>query len=139
MSPLFHYLERIESVFGQPNSITLHPVRDMTRMPSDISETLREDLYEKTRAQLNTFLDETNALLAAGDALHEDRTATARERLTDFLKGVDASVVTIEQEPPLTRVLGDVKRYVKERPLIAVGAAAGVGLIASLLLMRDRH
>jgi ElaB/YqjD/DUF883 family membrane-anchored ribosome-binding protein len=35
--------------------------------------------------------------------------------------------------------LGDVKRYVKERPLIAVGAAAGVGLIASLLLMRDRH
>nr|WP_314578951.1 hypothetical protein [uncultured Pseudomonas sp.] len=111
----------------------------MTRMLSDISETLRDDLYEKTRAQLNTFLDETNALLAAGDALNEDRTATARERLTDFLKGVDASVATIEQEPPVTRVLGDVKRYVQERPLIAVGAAAGVGLIASMLLMRDRH
>ena|GEM_PF-978541 len=113
-----------------------NPVPIMTPIVSDISATLREDLYEKTRAQLNRFLDETNALLAAGDALHEDRTEQARERLAAFLEGVDVSVQPVEVPPPLTRALGQAQGWVVSRPWAAVGAAAGGGLLLSLLLLR---
>jgi len=124
---------------GQPISMTRIPVRAMAHLPSDISETLRDDLYQKTRAQLNAFLDETNALLATGDAIREDRTALARERLTEFLQRSDESAVAVNAEPPLTRVLNDTKAYVVARPWLAVGAAAGVGLVVSLLLMRNQQ
>ena len=126
-------------------------------MIDTLTETLSEDLYEKTRAQLNTFINETNALLAAGDAMHEDRTTEARDRLTAFLKGaalrgaasrgstprgtaagrvLPATERVIEPQPPLTRVIRDAKGYVKTHPWVAVGAAAGVGLIVSVLLNR---
>lgn len=108
----------------------------MSQKINDLADTLSDDLYEKTRAQLNTFLDETNALLAAGDALHEDRTALAHERLAAFLKSSAAAVVHAEGEPPVTRVLNDARRYVTANPWMAVGAAAGVGLLVSLLLKR---
>jgi len=111
----------------------------MTPISSEIDQTLRDDLYQKTRAQLNAFLDETNALLAAGDALNEDRTALARERLADFLNGVEIAEAPVAQEPPLTHVLSVVKDYVKARPLMALGASAAAGLVVSLLLMRNRH
>ncbi|WP_296256070.1 MULTISPECIES: DUF883 family protein [unclassified Pseudomonas] len=113
----------------------------MSKTIDNITETLTNDLYRKTRQQLNTFIDETNALLAAGDELHQDRTSQARERLTAFLKGavlrsaeavVDASV----EQPPLGRAIGDAKAYVKSHPWLAVGAAAGVGLIVSVWLNR---
>lgn len=120
--------------FDNPN-----PVPIMTPIVSDISATLREDLYEKTRAQLNRFLDETNALLAAGDALREDRTEQARERLAAFLEGVDVSVQPVEAPPPLTRAVGQAQGWVVSRPWAAVGAAAGVGLLLSLLLLRKPH
>lgn len=119
----------------------------MSKMIDNFAETLNHDLYEKTRKQLNTFIDETNALLAAGDALHEDRTSQARERLTTFLKGASLraaasrgadyamSGLAIEQ-PPLTRAIDGAKGYVKAYPWIAVGAAAGVGLIVSIFLSR---
>ncbi|MGH8417368.1 MAG: glycine zipper domain-containing protein [Pseudomonas sp.] len=114
----------------------------MSKTIDNLTETLSEDLYEKTRRQLNTFIHETNALLAAGDALHEDRTTDARERLANFLKGAAlngaaASAVGVQTEqPPLTRVISDAKSYVKSHPWVAVGAAAGVGLIVSMLLNR---
>jgi len=108
----------------------------MTQMLNNVAETLNEDLYQKTRAQLNTFLDETNALLAAGDALQEDRTALARERLAAFLAGTSTPELRIAAQPPLTRVMEDTRKFVKANPWAAVGAAAGVGLILSLLLIR---
>lgn len=108
----------------------------MTQMLNNVAETLNEDLYQKTRAQLNTFLDETNALLAAGDALHEDRTGLARERLAAFLAGASTPELQIVQPPPLTRVMEDTQNFVKANPWAAVGAAAGVGLILSLLFIR---
>ncbi|MFJ3486531.1 hypothetical protein ACIPL1_24475 [Pseudomonas sp. NPDC090202] len=108
-------------------------------MASSISEILDEDLYRKTREQLNTFLDETNALLAAGDALHEDRTELARQRLAEFLQGkvqVEANHETAQ--PLVERVLAETKGYVKAHPWAAVGAAAAVGVVVSLLLKRGR-
>ncbi|TDV67680.1 ElaB/YqjD/DUF883 family membrane-anchored ribosome-binding protein [Pseudomonas sp. LP_7_YM] len=116
-------------------------------MIDNFAETLSDDLYEKTRKQLNTFIDETNALLAAGDALHEDRTSQARERLNRFLKGASlraaasrgAEFATSEfavEQPPLTRAIDGAKGYVRAYPWAAVGAAAGVGLIVSILLNR---
>ena len=114
----------------------LNPVDAMTQMLNNVAETLNEDLYQKTRAQLNTFLDETNALLAAGDALQEDRTALARERLAAFLAGTSTPELRIAAQPPLTRVMEDTRKFVKANPWAAVGAAAGVGLILSLLLIR---
>ncbi|SET21759.1 glycine zipper domain-containing protein [Pseudomonas graminis] len=109
-------------------------------MASDITEKLRDDLYQKTRSELNTFLDETNALLAAGDALNEDRTTQARERLKDFLARGTSPVTEIEMaaQPALTRAVGNAKSYVTTHPWAAVGVAAGVGLVASLLLKRNR-
>lgn len=64
----------------------------MSQKINDLADTLSDNLYEKTRAQLNAFLDETNALLAAGDALNEDRTGLAHERLAAFLKSSAAAV-----------------------------------------------
>ncbi len=140
--PLFRIQERIDRSFGQPNSTSSNTVSPMSQTIDNLTETLSEDLYEKTRKQLNTFIDETNALLAAGDALHEDRTTQARERLTAFLKGAalkGAEAVAVDatvEQPPLTRVINDAKGYVKTHPWVAVGAAAGVGLIVSVLLNR---
>lgn len=108
----------------------------MTQMIREMSESLTDDLYERTRAQLNTFIDETNALLAAGDMLHEDRTALARERLTEFLKQAETDYASPTVVPPVTRVLSNARSYVKANPWVAVGAAAGVGILVSLLLNR---
>lgn len=109
----------------------------MTQMIREMSESLTDDLYEKNRAQLNTFIDETNALLAAGDVLHEDRTALARERLTEFLKRAEAvSAAPAAAVPPVTRAVSSARTYVKANPWVAVGAAAGVGVLVSLLLNR---
>lgn len=106
-------------------------------MISGVSESLRDDLYQKTRDQLNLFIDETNALLAAGDALHEDRTALARERLAEFLKRSDVSASEApEPIPPVTRALDSTREYVQANPWAAVGAAVGLGIIASVLLNR---
>jgi ElaB/YqjD/DUF883 family membrane-anchored ribosome-binding protein len=108
-------------------------------MASEIIESLQDDLYQKTRSQLNTFLDETNALLAAGDALHEDRTAQARMKLKEFLSGstpLTPEYAYAEVEPVLTRAVAQTKAYVKTHPWAAVGAAAGIGLVTSLLLKR---
>lgn len=108
----------------------------MTQMIRDMSESLSDDLYEKTRAQLSTFIDETNALLAAGDVLREDRTALARERLTEFLKRAETAYPSPTVVPPVTRALSNARSYVKANPWVAVGAAAGVGILVSLLLNR---
>lgn|ERR1700712_1622092 len=124
---------------GFDNPIT---VFHMSQTISDVAETLSDDLYERTRAQLNTFIDETNALLAAGDALHEDRTGLARERLTEFLKGAAVAAVRVERAPdvpPVTRVLATAKGYVTAHPWAAVGAAASLGLAVSLLVARNRR
>jgi ElaB/YqjD/DUF883 family membrane-anchored ribosome-binding protein len=109
-------------------------------MASDITEKLRDDLYQKTRSELNTFLDETNALLAAGDALNEDRTSQAHERLKDFLARGTSPVLEVElnAQPTLTRAVNSTKSYVTAHPWAAVGVAAGLGLVASLLLKRNR-
>jgi ElaB/YqjD/DUF883 family membrane-anchored ribosome-binding protein len=111
----------------------------MNQTINTLTDTLSEDLYEKTRAQLNTFLDETNALLAAGDALQEDRTALAHERLAEFLKSSATAAFHTEAQPPITRVLNDAKQYVKTNPWMAIGAAAGVGLLVSVLLKRNHR
>jgi len=111
----------------------------MNQTINKMTDSLSEDLYEKTRAQLNTFLDETNALLAAGDALQEDRTAQAHQRLAEFLKGSATAAFHTEEQPPVTRVLNDARQYVKANPWMAIGAAAGVGLLVSLLLKRNHH
>jgi len=108
----------------------------MTHMIKDMSESLSDDLYEKTRAQLNTFIDETNALLAAGDVLREDRTALARERLTEFLKRAEAVSTESAVVPPVTRVVSTARSYVTSNPWVALGAAAGVGILVSLMLNR---
>lgn len=106
-------------------------------MSKDITEALTEDLYQKTRSQLNTFLDETNALLAAGDALNEDRTSQAHARLKAFLAEASAPIMAHEPAAPIvTRALAETKSYVKANPWAAVGAAAGLGLVVSLLLKR---
>jgi ElaB/YqjD/DUF883 family membrane-anchored ribosome-binding protein len=106
-------------------------------MTIEITDTLRDDLYEKTRAELNTFLAETNALLAAGDALHEDRTALAQERLAVFLRGAanvvlsDDDVETVGRSP-----LVKARDYVTAHPWHAVGVAAAAGLLVSVWLNR---
>lgn len=112
----------------------------MTQMLNDVAQTLNDDLYQKTRSQLNTFLNETNALLAAGDALHEDRTAQARARLVEFLESRrgygESPEPPFVHQPTITRVLNDAQRFVRANPWAAVGAAAGVGMVVSLLLAR---
>jgi ElaB/YqjD/DUF883 family membrane-anchored ribosome-binding protein len=105
-------------------------------MTSKITDKLGEDLYEKTRAELNTFLEETNALLAAGDALHEDRTAQAQDRLAAFLRGAANSVLDDAQQASARESFFKAKAYVQTHPWQAVGLAAGIGLIASLVLKR---
>jgi ElaB/YqjD/DUF883 family membrane-anchored ribosome-binding protein len=117
----------------------------MSQMIDNLTATLSEDLYAKTRAQLNTFINETNALLAAGDALHEDRTSLAHERLTAFLKEAASRGETVSEAsaidgvpllPPITRAIDQAKGFVKANPWAAVAAATGVGLVVSLLLNR---
>lgn len=109
----------------------------MSQMMTEIDDSLRDDLYRKTRAQLATFIDETNALLAAGDALREDRTALARDRLAAFLQRVaDPETAPEPEMPPLTQAADSVRRYVKAHPRTALGVAAGCGLIASFFLAR---
>lgn len=111
----------------------------MSSTIDNVTEKLTEDLYQKTRAQLNAFLDETNALLAAGDALHEDRTNLAHERLTDFLKSADRAALPRHEQPPVTHAIEQAKVYVKANPWMAVGAAAGIGLVVSMLLNRRQR
>ncbi len=111
----------------------------MSQLINNLTETLSDDLYEKTRAQLNAFLNETNALLATGDVLHEDRTALARERLAEFLKGAQLSALQIGGPPPVTRALNQVKSHVASHPWVAVGAAASLGLLVSWWLNRKHY
>lgn len=106
-------------------------------MSKDFTNTLTDDLYEKTRSELNAFLKETDALLKAGDAVNEDRTDVARSRLRAFLDSASKSVTS---EGPLVEhgvpAFEKAKAYVKEKPWHAVAAAAGVGLVVSILLNR---
>ncbi|WP_296187248.1 glycine zipper domain-containing protein [Pseudomonas sp. UBA1879] len=117
----------------------------MSKLTDTLTETLSEDLYAKTRAQLNTFINETNALLAAGDALHEDRTNVARDRLVAFLKEAALRGESVTEgdvlpiEPPVTRALNEAKGFVRANPWAAVATAAGVGLVVSLLLNRRQR
>ncbi|PHX45929.1 hypothetical protein AO263_17180 [Pseudomonas sp. NZIPFR-PS5] len=83
-------------------------------MASDITEKLRDDLYQKTRSELNTFLE----FLARG-------TSAVTE-------------IEMDAQPALTRAVGNAKSYVTTHPWAAVGVAAGLGLVASLLLKRNR-
>ncbi|MDH0747144.1 hypothetical protein N5D61_12400 [Pseudomonas sp. GD03842] len=102
-----------------------------------VSESLTDDLYRKTRDQLNTFINETNALLAAGDALHQDRTALAHKRLTAFLEQAERSVTEPASAPsPVAHWLETGRDYVKAHPWQVVGVAAGLGILGSFLLRR---
>ncbi|MFK3795971.1 hypothetical protein [Pseudomonas sp. NPDC088444] len=106
----------------------------MSQMIDDLSESLTDDLYRKTRNQINTFINETNALLAAGDVLREDRTRLARARLAEFLSRTEPPAPAADAAPPLAKAAVNARRFVEAHPWAAVGAAAGVGLIVSLWL-----
>lgn len=121
---------------GSTHFHDLNAVHTMSSKINELADELTEDLYEKTRTQLRTFLDETNALLAAGDALNEDRTSTARERLAAFLASAERSVAPPEFQPPVSRAIVQAKGYVMDHPWTAVGIAAGAGLVVSMLLNR---
>lgn len=138
--------ERIVPRAGQPISTLSDTVSPMSKTIDNLSETLNDDLHKKTRKELNAFVDETNALLAAGDAVHEDRTHEAEERLDTFLKR--AAVVEVEDlpveleaelQPPLAGVISDATGYVQSHPWKAVGAAAGIGFLVSVLLNRKQR
>jgi ElaB/YqjD/DUF883 family membrane-anchored ribosome-binding protein len=106
-------------------------------MASDIPKKLTDDLYDKTRSELDTFLKETDALLKAGDAVGEDRANLARDRFSAFLDSAAESLTV--HDGPLDRsseALSKAKAYVKSNPWQAVGVAAGVGLLVSILLKR---
>jgi ElaB/YqjD/DUF883 family membrane-anchored ribosome-binding protein len=105
-------------------------------MSSKIIDSLSEDLYQKTREELDTFLNETDELLAAGDALNEDRTAQAEARLAAFLRGATTSVMSEDTQATARESFFKAKTYVQDHPWHAVGIAAGVGLLVSVWLKR---
>lgn len=109
-------------------------------MATDITKNLTDDLYDKTRSELSTFLRETDALLQAGDAINEDRTSQARQRLGAFLDRATDTVASYDTVVDKgNEAFATAKAYVKANPWHAVAAAAGVGLVVSILLnRRDR-
>jgi ElaB/YqjD/DUF883 family membrane-anchored ribosome-binding protein len=109
-------------------------------MATDITKNLTDDLYDKTRSELRTFLNETDALLRAGDAINEDRTSQARQRLGAFLDRAADTVTSYDTVVDhSTQAFSSAKAYVKANPWQAVAVAAGAGLLVSLLLnRRDR-
>lgn len=108
-------------------------------MATDITKKLTDDLYDKTRSELSTFLNETNALLQAGDAINEDRTRQARDRLSAFLDRAADTVTSYDTAVEHgSQAFSIAKAYVKANPWQAIAAAAGVGLLVSVVLNR-RH
>ncbi|MEQ7920384.1 hypothetical protein ABQX22_14415 [Xanthomonas sp. WHRI 1810A] len=109
-------------------------------MAKDITKQLTDDLYDKTRSELSTFLNETDALLQAGDAINEDRTSQARQRLNAFLDSAASTVTSYDTAVDRSsQALSSAKAYVKANPWQAVAAAAGIGLLVSIVLNRRDH
>lgn len=106
-------------------------------MARNVLDNLENNLHDKTRSELSTFLDEARALLADSDSLTGDKAALARQTLSDLVgkfSGVLASgsaALSGKNEK-----IAEAKVYVKANPWKSAAIVAGAGLLVSLLLRR---
>lgn len=86
---------------------------------------------EDVEAQLAQLRDDMSKLIASVTALGKDKAGTAKEKVTaqaeEALDAVSAQASKIE---------ADVTGLVRERPIMALGLAAGVGFLAAMLARR---
>ena len=90
---------------------------------------LRKDLYAVAR--------DAEALLKATAEVTNDRVQEVRERTEKTLRAAFDHLDQDRLREQVRRVAESTDDYVRERPWVMIGAAAGVGLLLGLLLRRD--
>jgi ElaB/YqjD/DUF883 family membrane-anchored ribosome-binding protein len=93
---------------------------------------------EKLLQDLQTVVEDAEALLQATATQTGERIDTIRTRARESLKQARTRLVEAEGEAveQAREVAASADEYVRERPWQAVGVAAGVGLLLGLLLSR---
>lgn len=93
---------------------------------------------EKLLQDLQTVVEDAEALLQATAAQTGERIDTIRTRARESLKQAKTRLVEAEGEAmgQVREVAASADEYVHESPWQAVGVAAGVGLVLGLLISR---
>lgn len=93
---------------------------------------------EKLLRDLQTVVEDAEALLQATAAQTGDRIDTIRTRARESLKQAKTRLVEAEGEAmeQVREVATSTDKYVHENPWQAAGVAAGVGLLLGLLISR---
>lgn len=107
-------------------------------MARDISDKLARDLQDKTRSELDTFLDQADALIKRGKAIGASRGPQSRHLLGQLLDRADALLSPKEPKPALAgpSKLEQAKAYARANPGKTALVAVGVGLILKRILSR---
>jgi ElaB/YqjD/DUF883 family membrane-anchored ribosome-binding protein len=89
-------------------------------------------------ADLNTVMDDAEALLRATSTQTGEKIQAVRARAEESLRQAKARLSSIEDEAlrRAREVADATDEYVRENPWQSVGIAAGVGLLLGLLLAR---
>ncbi|WP_295479404.1 hypothetical protein [uncultured Pseudomonas sp.] len=108
-------------------------------MARDIADKLADDLKVKTRSELDTFLDQANALIERGNAIGAQRGPQSRHLLGQLLDRADALLKPREPLVPGVEPskVEQAKAFVRAHPGKSVLIAVGVGLVLKRLLNRD--
>jgi len=93
---------------------------------------------EKLMSDLQTVVEDAEALLQATAAQTGERIDGVRERAKASLKQAKARLVEAEGQAmeQVREAAASADEYVRENPWQAVGVAAGVGLLLGLLISR---
>ena len=90
---------------------------------------LRKDLYAVAR--------DAEALLKATAEVTSDRVQEVRERTEKTLRAAMDHLDQDRLRAQVRRVYETTDDYVRERPWVMIGTAAGIGVLIGLLLRRD--
>ncbi|MCO8171747.1 hypothetical protein NJC40_28685 [Pseudomonas sp. 21LCFQ02] len=107
-------------------------------MARDISDKLARDLHDKTRSELDSFLDQADALIKRGHAIGANRGPQSRHLLGQLLDRADA-LLSPKRPKPVSAgpsKLEQAKAFARANPGKAALVAVGVGLILKRMLSR---
>jgi ElaB/YqjD/DUF883 family membrane-anchored ribosome-binding protein len=98
----------------------------------------RDVTTEKLLADLQTVVDDAEALLKATSTQTGEKIQSARSRAEQSLRQARARLEQAEGQAiaRARRVASDAEGYVHEKPWQAMGVAAGLGIVLGLLLNR---
>jgi ElaB/YqjD/DUF883 family membrane-anchored ribosome-binding protein len=89
------------------------------------------------RKDLRNVARDAEALLRATADITGERVQEARTRTEKTVRQALEHLYDARVDHRVRRVARDTDRYVRERPWVVVGAAAGIGLLIGLMARRD--